>query len=199
MSKAKSNSIIDGLPQNQRDQVEAWLFEENISYKDASARMLADFGVSCATSSLSEWRKRREQVRMLDRIAASRDTANLVVKKFAEKPADMYQVLLDMVGQIAFDKAFQDKEGLDAETIFNFTKLVMAGKKQNMEAERLALDRDKFELMASEKLLDKALRAKADEINSSNLSHADKIAAMRREAFKSVDELQKSGSVKIPK
>lgn len=180
--KAKSNSIIDGLPQNQRDQVETWLFEENLSYKDASARMLADFNIRCAPSSLSEWYQRRAQQRMLDRIAASRDTANLVVKKFSENPADMYQVLLGMAGQIAFDKAFEEKEGLDAETIFNFTKLVMHGKKQAMEAEDLKLRRDKFQFDATKAALAQlpALRKIASD---NSLNENDKLTQARQLLF----------------
>ena len=78
-------------------------------------------------------------------------------------------------------------------------KLALSGKKQKVAEQTLLLAREKFEMEASAKMLDKALRAKADEINNSNLSNADKIAAMRKAAFKSVDEMEKSGKVVIPK
>lgn len=199
MSKPKSNSILDALPENQRAQLEAWLFEENISYKDAQARLLADFNVRCSASSVSGFYQRTAQDRMLLKIKTSRGTANAVLDKFKENPADMYQVLLQLVGQIAFDAAFQAEKALDAETIYNFTKLVMTARKQDMEADALKLQRDKFETEAASKMLDQALRARADEINASGLSNQEKIAEMRRQAFKSVDDLEASGSVIIPK
>lgn len=57
--------------------------------------------------------------------------------------------------------------------------------------------REKF-LLDSDAFFESMLK-KAAELNTSNLSNADKIAAMRAEAFKSVDELQASGRIKIPK
>lgn len=78
-------------------------------------------------------------------------------------------------------------------------KLGLSTMRQDRGLMMAALAREEFELLAAEKILDKALRAKADEINASSLSQADKIAAMRKAAFKDVDELQKSGRLKIPK
>jgi hypothetical protein len=64
---------------------------------------------------------------------------------------------------------------------------------------KLLLEREKFEMEFCEKILDKATREAAERIASSNMSNADKISAMRKEAFKAVDELQASGKVVIPK
>jgi len=62
----------------------------------------------------------------------------------------------------------------------------------------LQLEREKFEVLACRKMLEEATRRKADEIANSDLSNADKIAALRRVAFADVDALEKSGDVKIP-
>ena len=65
---------------------------------------------------------------------------------------------------------------------------------------RLALkvDMDSRLNAACAKLLEAATRAKADEINASSLSQAEKIKAMRQEYFKDVDELMASGKVVLP-
>jgi hypothetical protein len=128
---------------------------------------------------------------------------------------DVLEQLDDLVKSAEGETAEQTREkmGLMAEAIEGLTLSVSRLRKGDHNAETLRLNRarldqsaevlklarDKFEMEASEKLLDQALRQKAEEINSSNLSNADKIAAMRKEAFKSVDELQQSGKVKIPK
>ena len=65
--------------------------------------------------------------------------------------------------------------------------------------EQLALDRDKLELLSAEKMLDARLRQVADELNASALSQADKIAAMRKAAFKDVEAFEASGKLKLPK
>lgn len=142
--KTKGNSIIDGLPQNQQDCIERWLFEENVSFDQARDRLFQDFGVRVSSMALSRWRQRRAQVRMLDRIAQSAQTANAVVAKFDENPADTYRALIGMVGKIAFDKAMQEQ--LDAETIYNFAKLLIADKKENVREEALAIAKQKLEL-----------------------------------------------------
>lgn len=182
MSKPKSNSILDKLAPNQLAQLEDWLFVEKISYKDAAARLLADCDCSCAPSSLSAWYQRTAQRRMLDRIAASRSTQNEVLEKFKANPADTYAALLDMAGQIAFDKAFQSEKELDAETIFNFTKLVMSGRKQAMDQQALDLARDKFQFDAA-----KACLAKIDSIKSiranATLDQNAKIEQIRLQLF----------------
>lgn len=125
--------------------LERWLFEENISYAEARSRLFNDFGVRVGSdSSLSAFYQRVSQRRMLDRIAASAQTANAVVAKFDENPADTYRALIGMVGKIAFDKALQEE--LDAETIYNFAKLLIADKKENVRQEALELEKQKVEL-----------------------------------------------------
>lgn len=132
------------------DDLEVWLFEENVSYKDASARLLAlSPPVKMSTSALGRWYKSMVQPRILKQIIASQKLKNAVVEKFKANPADTYNALLEVAGQIAFDKAMQAEKGLDAETIFNFTKLVMTGRKQAMEAEKLTLERDRFQFNAA--------------------------------------------------
>jgi hypothetical protein len=56
--------------------------------------------------------------------------------------------------------------------------------------------RERHELETAQKLLDGALRAKADEINDSDLSQAEKIAAMRKVYFQDVDAL--AGKLELP-
>jgi hypothetical protein len=64
----------------------------------------------------------------------------------------------------------------------------------------LAFEREKHETAAAELMLDRALQAKANEINSNtDLSRADKIAAMRKAAFSDIDALEQSGEVQVPK
>jgi hypothetical protein len=79
-------------------------------------------------------------------------------------------------------------------------KLELAKQSEARQQEALAFEREKVELAAAEKMLDRALQAKANEINSNtDLSRADKIAAMRKAAFADVDALEKSGEVQVPK
>ncbi len=152
MKKKRSDSIIDGLPQNQRDQIEGWLCEDNLSYADAQARALADLDVRLPLSGLVSFFQECQQRRMLDRIAASRKNANEVVAQFKENPADIYNALIGIVGQVAFESGMKG-EKMDAELVFNMTKLVMNARKQTMEQQALDLEEKKFQRLTCELFL----------------------------------------------
>jgi predicted component of type VI protein secretion system len=157
-AKPQSTSKLDGMPQHQRDALERWLFEEKISYDQARSRLFNDFGVRVGSNStLSSFYQRCSDRRMLDRIAERAAKTNEVVKRFEANPSDTYRALIGLVGQIAFDKSTQDQ--LDAETIYNFTKLLIADKKENVRQEALALEKKKVEL-AFEKYRNQVAAAK---------------------------------------
>lgn len=187
MKKTRSDSIIDGLPLNQQETLERWLFEENVSYALASERLLADFNVRCGQHALADFYQRTAQRRMLDRIVVSQGKKNAVLEKFKANPADTYQALLEVAGQIAFDKAFSEGKEFDAETIFNFTKLVMTGKKQAMEAEDLKLRKDKFEFDAAALCL-KHLPSLRSIAAKSGVGEKEKIRQIRLQLFGSAPE-----------
>jgi hypothetical protein len=74
--------------------------------------------------------------------------------------------------------------------------------KLKQKEEELRQGREKIELLklkACEAMLSEAVRSRAAEIANSNLSNADKIAAMRAAAFADVDALEASGQVQLPK
>jgi hypothetical protein len=76
-------------------------------------------------------------------------------------------------------------------------KLGLAAVKQDIAASQFKLDWEKF-LKESDAFFASLLK-KAEELNATNLSQSDKIAAMRKAAFADVDALQASGKLKIPK
>jgi hypothetical protein len=70
MRKPRTESKINQLPANHRAELELWLFEERISYKEACARLLTNFGLKIAQSSLCEWYQRASQTRLLESIVS---------------------------------------------------------------------------------------------------------------------------------
>ena len=164
---------------------------------DTVAWLRAD-GHKTSRSALSRWLHwwRSRQV-FTQAESSANDFKEWLATEFPELP----EAELDKRASLMF-QAEAMKAG-DPETYLAFStarhKAVMDVAKLEQRERALTLNREKFELEAAEKMLSAALRAKADEINSSGLSQAEKIAAMRREAFKGVDELQASGKVKIPK
>jgi hypothetical protein len=111
-------------------------------------------------------------------------------QRFTEEHGDLNK---DQVRDLVLKRSYER-----AMAIGNF-KQGLATVREDVNVQKVSLDRNKFEMEISKLILTKAVREAAERIASSNLSNADKIAAMRREAFKSVDALQASGRIKIPK
>jgi hypothetical protein len=77
--------------------------------------------------------------------------------------------------------------------------LLLKARSEDRADRELEFEREKWWVEWAEKILSEPLRRRAEEIADSDLSNADMIAAMRKEAFRSVDELQASGQVIIPR
>jgi hypothetical protein len=78
----------------------------------------------------------------LDRIARGVHDANALLKQFTDHPADAYQLLLRLAGQIAFESALAQKRGklkLPDHVIIEFSKLIVAahlsGSRRRKEAD----------------------------------------------------------------
>jgi hypothetical protein len=109
-----------------------------------------------------------------------------------EKTAEKLAAIAQTVDQVSL--ALRRVRSGDHDRI----KLDQNQERLGLSAQSLRLDREKFELIASGKMLDEAIRLKAEQIANSTLSHTDKIAAMRKAAFQDVDALDKTGEVQIP-
>jgi hypothetical protein len=193
--KPKSNSIIDNLPPNQREALERWLFEgeldaagaqKKLSYDAAVKRLHADFNVRCSRDTVFRWYQRTAQSRKLEEIVTSRQKANLVVEKLRENPSDTYEALLGMAGQMAFEQSMTEGEAFDPEVFYNFTKLVIQGKKEaradkaeDRKTQELILAREQFEFDGAKSCLAHAPFIKSV-ANNKTLTEAEKIQAIRQ-------------------
>lgn len=155
-------------------------------------------------SGYNDWLKTQERI---DAIGARKDAALQMVQALKKDGAIHITEANELMLASQFNEVLTDFDpqvlkDLIADEPAKFFQLAMSINSQTSERtkrQKLELELEKFKDFAAEKLLDKALRAKADEINNSGMSNAAKIAAMRKAAFADVDELQASGAVQIPK
>lgn len=132
----------------------------------------------------------RDRLELEEDFQANEQTVDSLLAAEKEANPDITQEELDRKG-LKFFTLLSIRQR-DAKTFARMQKIKATDRSWSLE-------REKFELLAAEKMLSKALREKADEINASSLSQADKIAAMRQAAFADVAALQASGSLEIPK
>lgn len=125
-----------------QEQLDQWLWAENLSYDDALSRLREVWPAgerAPSRSSLQRWADRRRQERMLDRIAASAATAKAVTGQFAANPHDAYGALLGMIGQAAFEMRLAAGDRLDMDTLKDLAEVVQVGLRSRAEDAKLRL------------------------------------------------------------
>ncbi|MDD5349494.1 MAG: hypothetical protein PHQ12_04710 [Chthoniobacteraceae bacterium] len=205
--KIRSDSLYAQLTPEQRDLLFEWLLDEGLSYEAAALLCTEKFGLSPSHSALCGFLAQHGFAWRMDR------AKQLADDKATSLPKDFDSKKKAALAQREFEKAFNDlstqevialqRLDLDRQIArtqgeIELEKLKIARIKLQQKEEDQALAREKFETDVAEKLLDAALRSAAEKIATSDLSNAEKIAAMRKAAFADVDELQASGKVVIP-
>lgn len=151
--------MIEGLPRNQREALEGWLFEENLSYDVALERLHLDFGVRSSRSALERFYRRTAQRRLLERIARNASEANEIEAEFTKNPAPVPQAVVKLVTQLAFEEITAGR-AMDKEFIVKLTKLAVDS---GLKAKKLELDQRRIELLeAKAKQADEASKALGD-------------------------------------
>ena len=106
---------------------------------------LAKFGVRLSTDAVRTYYKQTAQKRTLDRIINGTKSANAVVKAFTDNPADTYQAVLKVIGQIVFEKAIDSPNELEIRAIRELMTLLISARREDIQARRFSLDREKWE------------------------------------------------------
>ena len=180
--KLSARSPLSKLTVEQRQTVEEWLFDENLSYLETGQRCLSEFKIKITIKSLFSFYRLVAQKRTLDRITHSANNANAVVKTFTENPADTYQALIKVAGQIAFDKAIQSPDQLDLPTIRDFTRLLIASRHADLNSKKFHLDREKWEFDVARTCFNHHAELQALVANKS-LDEDARLQAIRRSLF----------------
>jgi len=144
-SKPLSTSRLMALSAEHRALLDNLLFEQNLSYRGISNMSLAKFGVRLSTDAVRTYYKQTAQKRTLDRIINGTKSANAVVKAFTDNPADTYQAVLKVIGQIVFEKAIDSPNELEIRAIRELMTLLISARREDIQARRFSLDREKWE------------------------------------------------------
>lgn len=193
MRKTRSDSIVDGLPENQRSAIERWLCEENLSLDLVKQRIWDDFNVRVSRSALSEFYGRCSRARMLRKISESSAAAKSVTDQFRSNPDTSFEALLGLVGQAAFELKMSGKQ-LDLGTLKDLAEIMALGlkvktdtKKIQQKDEQLALQRQKLEMDVTKLARREAAAIKAISSNS-KLTESEKLDAIRKKLFGQLPE-----------
>jgi hypothetical protein len=141
----------DAAPLNQfREELEQWIYEENASFVDIVARLKSQHSFSCSVSSVWRWKQRRDDERLIERIADRAQRSRQVVAAFAEENPALDSSFTQLLQQIAFDVT--SSESPDPEMVTKIVGQALKLRQQEISREKLDLARDKFKASIRSKL-----------------------------------------------
>jgi hypothetical protein len=206
--KPSSLAVLKNLPPERQAEVWSRLTVKTAAWPDISyaavRKWLAQDGLKTSQASLSDffsWYPLQQQFR------ADEVTTESLLEQIKAEVQGLTEEQLDEIGQRTFSLLAIRRQDLDGfvnvrsartKAQLEKAKLKLRERAEDRMSLKLKMEMDKRLDAACEKLLDAATRAKADEINASSMSQAEKIKAMRQEYFKDVDELMASGKVVLP-
>lgn len=101
--KPRSDSVLDGLPPERREQLVRWLVDENLKYPEAVARVWEKFGVKTSVNALQRFYARRCFAMRADQ---AREFAELVVEQAAQDPEKFDEATVVLIRQRAFERMY---------------------------------------------------------------------------------------------
>lgn len=162
--KTRSDSIESRLTPEQRDALESWLFDEQLSYSAARERLSKDFNAASSLNSLHRFYGRVALRRRMERVSDSRSHADQIRDQL--KGVDFDDSTIALISQQAFDLAVS--ESAKPADLFQLVRAVVTAKKQRLDEAALKLERQKFQFNAV-----RACQSKLPELQSIVASDVD--------------------------
>ena len=180
------------VPPKTLAEMQAWLVQEGINVTQSTISRF-----------LESARSSRLQAKLLAQISSGAKQCAAVEKQFGKNPAPELETLIKLHRVLILNLTTQgnvDPELLKLADQLTRTALeYTSGKTKAAQKEReLVLAEEKAQKDTCEFFLKWFSDKRAQEIATSSMSNADKIATLRKEYFKDVDALQQSGKVVLP-
>ena len=171
--RGRCDSILRRLPPEQRDQVDAWLFDKRLPYDAVAEKCVQHFNVSVSTSSISRYCQSE----------GKRPSRPRGASVFAADPGGAYVKLLENLNH-ALLKAAQnlDLNSADPDAIAKLTGVLIAARHEADHALRASTIREKFEFDAATACLIHQTRVKSVAEDES-LDDTARIQKIREELF----------------
>jgi hypothetical protein len=176
----KSKSILLNLPEAQQAQLAEWLLS-GVQYHQAKELLEKEFGVRF--SSLSVFKPFWEEVctpEIIRRRARAVSTAEEVASDAQKRPGRLDEATIAALKQKAFELAISP--GQDPDAVKAVFSLVLKARDQDLDAEKLRLDWERFSFDATKKAMEHAETIRLIK-GDSKLDSDAKIAAVRRVLF----------------
>jgi hypothetical protein len=149
MSKLRADSTWNGLTAEQREKLDEWLFVEGASYEEVRTRAQRDWGITTSIASVGRYYRRGLNPRTVEAMEEAREAAT-AVNRTGVRLTSLRNSALKVIGQRMLEKAMA---GGDVKELAALGKLLTDGERREIQRDRLALARERFEFSAAEAAL----------------------------------------------
>jgi hypothetical protein len=175
MRKMRDDSTWNQLTSEQRETLEAWLFEENLGYAKTLERVQKEFGLEATMASVGRFYRRRARERQVEELVEAQATAT-EVNDVPLSVASLREAAVKLVGKAVLKLAGEKPEEL--EQLVAFTKVLLDSEDNEIRRSRLKLAERYFDYEATAASLKELpqLRAYLAVVgNNAGLSHDEKM------------------------
>ena len=149
IKKLRSDAIWNRLTPEQREKIEHWLFEENLSYRETHERAQKELGLTCSPSTIRWIYKRGMKLRGVADLADAQATAedlDVAVADVETLRSSNMKLILTRLQEKALERA-------DVREVAALGRVMLHGEECEIQRERVALARERFRFRASQAAL----------------------------------------------
>jgi hypothetical protein len=178
--KPRSDSKLHGLAAEQRAKLEGWLFGENRRLEEVAERCEKEFGVTVNETTVGRYRQREKARWETERLAGTGngDTRPAPGTSAEEK----YRELLIRLAEFVLTKADDLEDEENRKMVAEFTKVLIAARRESNYAQRAALAREKFEFDAATACLLNQVEVQSV-MKDEAMDDGERILKLRQELF----------------
>lgn len=206
--KVRSDARLKNLPEERQEAIADYArthsIEETIEWLRADGVVSSSGALS---NFLADWR-------LSEQMDLNATTVGVLMQSAKREHPEFTESQIAMLGQaffsalalnqqdpdiwVATQRLALDKESAAARAAFEREKIDLRKQAEARAREKLKFEREKWIEESCRKILAAATDRRAQEIAELPVSNEEKIALLRSEYFRDVDELEKSGEVKLP-
>lgn len=146
MRKIREDSLFSRLAPEQRELLEDWLFEENVGYARAVARLQEEFGVATSVASVGRFFRRRARDRQVTELIEAQAAAD-ELNALPVSTASLRNAAVKLVGKSAITLAAERPE--QVEQLVSAVKVMLDSEQNEIRRGRLALAEKYFDFEAT--------------------------------------------------
>ena len=181
-TKTKSNSILHGLVPDKKAQVDEWLFAQNLSFEEVVKLCRTEWNVTIGPSSVRRYYCSRKPEYLIERAIGAGEKAGASPVATAADAEAKYRAVLTRLGEFVLERAGDLHDEESRKSVAEFTRVLIAARREANYAQRSALAREKFEFDAATACLLNQIELQAI-VKDEALDDGQRIQKIREELF----------------